>query len=210
MAFYELRQYKVLPGKMDEWVRVMEQEIIPFQVSKGMVITASFRGEKDDSVYVWMRRFESEAEREALYKAVYESDYWKKEMGPRIPEYLDRSAMVISPPAPESRQSGLRSPWLLTLKPQCTGSMPEVWTPACGVEARPPYAGRLGMAERVFPRVLDLPVRGDLGGGSMTIKPHDCPGTSGAGRSAARAVIRAAASRSRSSQTSPISRTSNP
>ena len=29
MAFYELRQYKVLPGKMAEWVRIMEQEIIP-------------------------------------------------------------------------------------------------------------------------------------------------------------------------------------
>jgi hypothetical protein len=70
MAFYELRQYKVLPGKMDEWVRIMEQEIIPFQTSKGMVICGSFRGETDDSVYVWLRRFESEAEREAQYKAV--------------------------------------------------------------------------------------------------------------------------------------------
>jgi hypothetical protein len=96
MAFYELRQYKVLPGKMDEWVRLMEQEIIPFQVSKGMVITGSFRGETDSSIYVWLRRFESEAEREALYKAVYESDYWKNEMAPRIPEYLDRSAMVVT------------------------------------------------------------------------------------------------------------------
>jgi len=96
MAFYELRQYKVLPGKMDEWVRLMEQEIIPFQVSKGMVITGSFRGETDSSIYVWLRRFENEAEREALYKAVYESDYWKNEMAPRIPEYLDRSAMVVT------------------------------------------------------------------------------------------------------------------
>ena len=96
MAFYELRQYKVLPGKMDKWVRLMEQEIIPFQVSKGMVITGSFRGETDSSIYVWLRRFESEAEREALYKAVYESDYWKNEMAPRIPEYLDRSAMVVT------------------------------------------------------------------------------------------------------------------
>jgi hypothetical protein len=59
MAFYELRQYKVLPGKMDEWVRIMEQEIIPFQVSKGMVICGSFRGETDNSVYVWLRRFEA-------------------------------------------------------------------------------------------------------------------------------------------------------
>ena len=47
MAFYELRQYKVLPSKMNDWVRIMEDEIIPFQVSKGMVITGSYRGESD-------------------------------------------------------------------------------------------------------------------------------------------------------------------
>ena len=45
MAFYELRQYKVLPGKLESWVKIMEEEIIPFQVSKGMVITGSFHGE---------------------------------------------------------------------------------------------------------------------------------------------------------------------
>ena len=96
MAFYELRQYKVLPGKMDEWIRIMEQEIIPFQTSKGMVICGSFRGETDDSVYIWLRRFESEAEREAQYKAVYESDHWKNEIAPRVPSCLDRSAMVVT------------------------------------------------------------------------------------------------------------------
>lgn len=96
MAFYELRQYHVLPGKADEWVKMMEQEIIPFQVSKGMVICGSFRGEADESVYVWLRRFESEAEREALYKAVYESDYWKNQIAPRVPQCLDRSKMVVT------------------------------------------------------------------------------------------------------------------
>src|SRR6266404_3222961 len=83
MAFYELRQYKVRPGKIDQWVKIMEEEIIPFQVSKGMVICGSFRGETDPSVYVWLRRFESEAERDALYKAVYETDYWKTKIAPR-------------------------------------------------------------------------------------------------------------------------------
>jgi hypothetical protein len=104
MAFYELRQYKVLPGRMDGWIKIMEQEIIPFQVSLGMVITGSYRGEADDSVYVWLRRFESEAEREALYKAVYESDHWKNNIGPRVPEYLDRSAIVVTRivPTPKS------------------------------------------------------------------------------------------------------------
>jgi len=104
MAFYELRQYKVLPGKLAGWVKIMEDEIIPFQVSKGMVICGSFQGETDPSVYIWLRRFNSEAEREAQYKAVYESEFWKKEIAPRVPEYLDRSAIVVTRivPTPKS------------------------------------------------------------------------------------------------------------
>jgi hypothetical protein len=104
MAFYELRQYNVLPGKMDEWVKIMEEEIIPFQASKGMVITGSYRGETDDSAYVWLRRFENETEREALYKAVYDSDHWKTKIAPRVPECLDRSGMVVTRivPTPKS------------------------------------------------------------------------------------------------------------
>lgn len=103
MAFFELRQYKVQPGKMDEWVRLMEEEIIPFQISKGMVITGSFRAESDDSVYVWIRRFETEVDRERLYQAVYQSDFWKAEMGPRIPEFLDRKQSIITRVVPTSR-----------------------------------------------------------------------------------------------------------
>jgi len=103
MAFYELRQYKVLPGKLDAWVRIMEEEIIPFQVSKGMVICGSFRGETDESVYVWIRRFESEAQREALYKEVYESDYWKTKIAPRVPDCLDRPHNVVTRIVPTPR-----------------------------------------------------------------------------------------------------------
>jgi hypothetical protein len=105
MAFYELRQYKVRPGKMAEWLKIMEEEIIPFQVAKGMVITGSFRGETDDSVYVWVRRFESEGQREALYKAVYESDHWKKEIAPRVPDLLDREKNVVTRIVPTARST---------------------------------------------------------------------------------------------------------
>ena len=70
--FFELREYRTLPGQRENWVRFMEEEIIPFQVSKGMVILGSFVGEEEDDLYVWIRRFESEEERENLYAAVYE------------------------------------------------------------------------------------------------------------------------------------------
>ncbi len=93
--FFELRQYSILPGKKDAWVRMMEDEIIPFQQSRGMVIVGSFTGEEDDSVYVWVRRFDSEEERARLYEAVYDSDHWKSEIAPRIPELMDRSKINV-------------------------------------------------------------------------------------------------------------------
>src|SRR3954451_12785508 len=84
MAFYELRQYRMRPGKRDAWVKLMEEEILPFQISKGMVIAGMFCGEEDKDLFVWLRRFESEAEREQLYAAVYDTDVWKNDIGPRV------------------------------------------------------------------------------------------------------------------------------
>ena len=106
MAFYELRQYKIRKGKMKDWLKVMEEEIIPFQVSKGMVITGSYRGEEDESVYIWIRRFKSEASRKALYKAVYESDFWKNDIAPRIPKLIDRKAL------PKVKGNSLKLSWV--------------------------------------------------------------------------------------------------
>ena len=94
--FFELRQYRTKPGQRENWVRFMEEEIIPFQQSKGMTILGSFVGEEEDDLYVWIRRFESEAERERLYNEVYQSDHWKTNIAPRIPEMMDRERMKVS------------------------------------------------------------------------------------------------------------------
>ncbi len=93
--FYEFRQYTTHPGKRAEWVRFMENEIIPFQVSKGMVVAGSFVDEEDENLYYWMRRFKSEKERERLYRKVYESKEWTEYFAPRVGEYLDRKKIVV-------------------------------------------------------------------------------------------------------------------
>lgn len=93
--FFELREYRTLPGQRENWVNFMEEEIIPFQVSKGMVILGSFTGEEEDDLYIWVRRFESESERERLYAAVYQSDRWLNEIGPKVPEMIDRAKIVV-------------------------------------------------------------------------------------------------------------------
>ena len=87
--FIELRQYRIRPGKIDEWVDFMEEVIIPFQTDKGMKITGSFRDEEDETLYFWCRRFESEEERVELYDAVYNSDAWRLEISPRVQELMD-------------------------------------------------------------------------------------------------------------------------
>jgi NIPSNAP protein len=101
--FFELRQYRARPGQRENWVRFMEDVIVPFQVSKGMVIVGSWTGEQEDDLFVWMRRFDNESERERLYKEVYESEHWKTNVAPRIPEMLDREKMVITRLEPTAR-----------------------------------------------------------------------------------------------------------
>jgi hypothetical protein len=100
---FELRQYRIRPGRREEWVAFMEEVIIPFQVSKGMVIVGSFVADEDDDLYVWIRRFASEEERKALYAAVYESDTWRNEIAPRAGEMLDRESMHITRLLPTER-----------------------------------------------------------------------------------------------------------
>ena len=93
--FFELREYRTKPGKRDSWVKFMEEEIIPFQSSRGMVIVGSYVGQEEDDLYIWMRRFESEEERKRLYEAVYESDTWKNDIAPKISELMGREKIAV-------------------------------------------------------------------------------------------------------------------
>jgi len=97
---YELRQYRIKKGKMKDWVRLMETEIIPFQVSKGMVIAGSFTAVEEATLYVWLRRFSTEAQRKRLYDKVYGTEHWKTVISPKIDKLLDRSSIIVTKLAP--------------------------------------------------------------------------------------------------------------
>jgi hypothetical protein len=93
---FELRQYRTKPGQRERWAKFMDEVIIPYQISEGMVIVASYVGEAEEDLYVWIRRFDNESERERLYKEVYENDYWKNEISPQVGDMIDRSKTVVS------------------------------------------------------------------------------------------------------------------
>jgi hypothetical protein len=94
--FFELREYRIKGGHRDRWVKLMEEKIIPFQMSKGMVAVGSFVAMDEPDLYVWIRRFESQEERDRLYKEVYESDYWRDVIKPESDEMLDRERMKVT------------------------------------------------------------------------------------------------------------------
>lgn len=105
--FYELRRYRTRPGRRDAWVRYMENVIIPFQVSKGMSVIASFVDEEDpDGGHIWIRRFDDEAQHVDLY-AVYDSGRWQNEIKPIVRSLLIPEKSVITRVVPKP-QSGLR------------------------------------------------------------------------------------------------------
>ena len=92
---FELRQYTINEGRREEFVKLMEEQIIPFQTAQGMTILGSFVSEEDENTYVWIRRFHSEAEREQLYESVYASDYWKTEIAPQVGEMMSRDSISV-------------------------------------------------------------------------------------------------------------------
>ncbi|MBD0742255.1 NIPSNAP family protein [Streptomyces sp. CBMA152] len=101
--FYEIRRYQSRPGRRAEWIRYMEDVVIPFQSAAGMTVTASFADDQDEDGYLWVRRFEDEAQRKALYAAVYETDRWKNEIGPVVYGLLpEKSVVTRVTPTPAS------------------------------------------------------------------------------------------------------------
>jgi hypothetical protein len=102
-VIYELRQYRVKKGKMKQWLKLMEEQIMPFQVSKGMAIPAMFTASKKD-LFVWLRRFRNEADRKRLYRAVYETEHWKKVIQPKVEKVLHIPKIVVTDmePTPKS------------------------------------------------------------------------------------------------------------
>jgi hypothetical protein len=101
--FFELRMYRIRDGQMERWVKLMEEQIIPFQISQGMVVIGSFVGEEEKDLYVWIRRFDSEKQREELYEKVYQSDFWKNEMAPLCQEIMIRDKTQVIRIEPTSR-----------------------------------------------------------------------------------------------------------
>ncbi len=94
--FYELREYPIKKGCMDQWVKLMNEKILPFQKKMGMVIISSYKTISDEGeTYIWIRKFENETQKQELYDKVYGSDEWQNSIRVHIKDMLIRDKMVV-------------------------------------------------------------------------------------------------------------------
>jgi len=94
--FYELREYTLRPGMRDRWVALMRDRIVPFQKRHGMLILGCFIAPEKPDAFVWMRRFDDEAQCARQYEAVYKSAEWLEQIRPQIDEMLIRELIKVT------------------------------------------------------------------------------------------------------------------
>jgi hypothetical protein len=93
---YELRQYYIDAEKREEWIQLMDEKVIPFQKSMGMMVVGSFFSLDQADLYVWLRCYENEEHKQSLYDKVYGSDYWKNHIRPQVDAMLQRERSQVT------------------------------------------------------------------------------------------------------------------
>ena len=72
----EIRTYTLHPGKRREFVAWFEDEMVPAMEQFGFTIVGSFESIEDEDVFVYLRSFSDEAERDRLTATFYASETW--------------------------------------------------------------------------------------------------------------------------------------
>ncbi|OBS93567.1 hypothetical protein A9259_16895 [Vibrio cyclitrophicus] len=96
MKVTELREYKIRPGKTSEWLCWMQEELLPYQRSKGMVIVDTYIQTDDTGTdfFVWLREFENEEARQRIYEETY-NDWWISEIRPKVFTLIDETSINV-------------------------------------------------------------------------------------------------------------------
>lgn len=96
MAIIELREYKIKPGKTEQWLNWMHEELLPYQRSKGMRIINTYLHQDPNGTdyFIWLREFDDEKARAAIYALTYNT-WWIEEIRPKVFELIEQDAIKV-------------------------------------------------------------------------------------------------------------------
>jgi hypothetical protein len=88
--FYEIRTEHARAGHGPELARYMDETVIPLHREIGMRVVGAFTVIGDEDAFVWIRRFEDEADRERVLDAVHRH--------PRCAAMIDTVSALVGEP----------------------------------------------------------------------------------------------------------------
>ncbi|MET8866956.1 NIPSNAP family protein [Nonomuraea sp. NPDC004580] len=74
---YELRRYRMRPGRRDTLISLFEREFVEGQEAAGMRVPGSFREAGEPDTFPWLRAFPSMEERRASLESFYGGPVWQ-------------------------------------------------------------------------------------------------------------------------------------
>jgi len=76
----EVRSYRTIPGKRDEFIKFFQTRGIPALRAHGMKVLGPLVDLENPNKFVWLRSFPSLEAREEMRNAFYGGDLWKNEL----------------------------------------------------------------------------------------------------------------------------------
>jgi hypothetical protein len=103
MSVIRVRIYTIHQGKREEFVKLYDEVLLPAQRQFGLEVLGQFISLDDDQTFIWLRRFDSQQERQRKWDEFYGSDLWRNQLGPRAnPLMQDTSNVIAVQPTPGS------------------------------------------------------------------------------------------------------------
>lgn len=91
----EVRTYRIIPGKRDEFIRYFETKAIPAMRSFGIGVIGPFLDLENENKFSWLRTYASIEERTEKRRAFYESALWKNELEPIAMPLVDAYSFEV-------------------------------------------------------------------------------------------------------------------
>jgi len=96
---FELRQYKIVKGERDRFMRLFDEAFVDSQEALGMRLYGQFADLDDPDRFVWIRGFDNMAARERTLDAFYAGPVWQARRGEANPLLVDNdNVLLLRPP----------------------------------------------------------------------------------------------------------------
>ncbi|CCN68784.1 conserved hypothetical protein [Vibrio nigripulchritudo SFn118] len=92
----ELREYKLFEGEKENWLKFMDEVVLPHQIKCGMKILfqSIYEDESKNVWFVWARQYDSEEHKIKANEATY-NEWWISEVRPKVFTMIDKDAVRV-------------------------------------------------------------------------------------------------------------------